>query len=330
MIGVLLLVLGIGVAKMQVSVDEGKIKVVIPPAREALEQRADSLMKAGDYSGALEVYGELYDEFGELGYLQSQGDCYRKMGKYEEAFRVYGEVLSLSEGRWEFSIPALFGIGRTALECGDYGRGIEVLEGHRGDLVSSLLVLLGDLYFREGERGKAGQAYMQAFVRRLGVLEGGRVIPGCYGVVPQERDKLEEEAYIKAGELLSGLEEMCSEKPEALLVLGEMAWEDRDWEGALKWFGRAWEVLGDPMAGLQVAKALVMLGRQDEALDVLGGLRLGTPGGMLELSGAFWLAGDFEGARGVLEEIVERYPGSPDAGEAKLRLEIMERLEAVR
>ncbi|RKY60308.1 MAG: hypothetical protein DRP94_00865 [Candidatus Latescibacterota bacterium] len=131
------------------------------------------------------------------------------------------------------------------------------MEGHRGDLVSSLLVLLGDLYFREGESEKAGQAYMQAFVRRLGVLEGGRVIPGCYGIVPQERDKL-------------------------------------------------------------------------EALEVLGGLRLGTPGGMLELSGTFWLAGDFEGARGVLEEIVERYPGSPDAGEAKLRLELVERLKKVR
>ena len=32
----------------------------------------------------------------------------------------------------------------------------------------------------------------------------------------------------------------------------------------------------------------------------------------------------------VLEEIVERYPGSPDAGEAKLRLEIVERLKKVR
>jgi len=32
----------------------------------------------------------------------------------------------------------------------------------------------------------------------------------------------------------------------------------------------------------------------------------------------------------VLEEIVERYPGSPDAGEAKLRLELVERLKKVR
>ncbi|HID11843.1 MAG TPA: tetratricopeptide repeat protein, partial [Candidatus Latescibacteria bacterium] len=327
---VLLFVLGMCVAEMQVSVDGGKIKVVIPPERDALESKADSLIEVGDYSGALEVYRELYEEFGDLGYLLLQGYCYRKVGKFGEAFRAYGDVLSLSEGRWDVSIPALSGIGRTALESGNYGKGIEILEGHRGELPDSLIVLLGDIYLKAGMRQEARQAYIYALMDRIGVFEEGVLIPGCYGVVPEERRRFEEEAYLKAGELILGLEEISSEEPEASLVLGEMAWEGRDWEVALRWYQMAWKALGDPMAELQVAKALVMLGRNEEALEVLRGLELEGPGEMIELSGTFWLAGDVQGAGQVLDEIVEKYPQSPDACEAMFRLEVMERLKAVR
>ncbi|HID94812.1 MAG TPA: tetratricopeptide repeat protein [Candidatus Latescibacteria bacterium] len=164
----------------------------------------------------------------------------------------------------------------------------------------------------------------------LGPEERGRRIPGCYGLLPEQREALEGQILEETADLASALEQMAGEgSPEAMLILGEMAWEQRDYQKALIWFERAGQSLpDDPMIRLQVARTLVMLGKGQQAragLEALAGSLQG-PGELLELATAFQLADDSKDARQVLQGLAEQLPQSPEAAEALLRLKLMERL----
>lgn len=341
----LALVAGPALAGTEFSGGGRELKVVITADRTELEQEASELLKAGETDAALKIYRELIEESGadtslsaqeklelRLRYLGMIVSCYQQRTDYQRALEEYREMLQLAEQQgWQRQATlVLRGMGRAALAGGLCHQVIPSFEQRRAHLVDKLLVLLGDMYNQVGRGTEARGLYQEVLDSHLGPQLEGRRLPGCYGLLPQQRQALEEQILEKRADLVSALEELAGEgSPEALLILGERAWGQRQWSEALGWFQKAEQALpDDPMIGLQVARTLIALDRQQEALEKLAEIRssLKSPGELLEISTALELAGEPQGARRVLQALASQFPQTPEAAEAWLRLGLMQRL----
>jgi len=342
----LLVCTGSGWAGIEVlSEDSKQLKVVITEDMVHSELEADSLRAAGQFDAAIGVYQGLIDQCQtdqrlspetrqglRLYYTRKIALCYRAKGDYQKALEGYRSILGEGEqmGSEELVLSALLGMGRLALAFGRVDGVAEGFESRKGDLPDEFLVLLGDIYRKAGREGQARQTYLDVLESHLGPSQQGRVILGCYGVPPEQRERLEQKALEEAADLASGLEKLAEEgDSQAQLLLAELAWEQEDYGRALAEFQKAEELAPhDPMIGLQVARSFIALEDNQQALSRLNqiGSLLKGPGELLELATAYQLAGDSGAAAEVLRRLRAEHPDSPEAGEAYLRLKLMERL----
>ncbi|RKY72903.1 MAG: hypothetical protein DRQ24_03995 [Candidatus Latescibacterota bacterium] len=332
-------------AKTQVfSKGSKELKVVITEDMAQRELEADSLRKAREFDAAIEGYQGLIDECQgderfspqarlslKVHYIKKIALCYRAKGDYQKALEQYEAILAIGEKEVseEVVTSALLAMGRLALTFGRCDGVAQVFESRKQYLPDELLLLLGDIYQKAGRDSQARQTYLEVLESHLGPRQDGRVVIGCYGVPPEEREPLEQEALERAEDLASGLEKLAEEgNPQAQLLLGELAWEQGDYNKALAQFQKAWTLSPkDPLIGLQIARTFIALNSNEEALNRLKqiGSLLNGPGELLELATAYQLAADPAGARTVLQKLVAEHPESPEAREAHLRLQLIDR-----
>jgi len=322
-----------------------ELKVVITEDMAKRELEADSLRKAGKFDEAVEAYRELIELYRddpnlgpevrlslELHYTSKIASCYREKGDYTRALEQYKKILVAGEqiGSRDVVLSALLWMGKLALSLGRYDGVLEEFEGRRDELPGELALLLGDIYRRAGMVQQARRVYLDILQDRLGPRQDGKVVLGCYGVPPEQREILEKKVLEETFDLESGLRKLAEGGNfQAQLLLGELAWERGEYRKALEEFQKAWEISPqDPMLGLQVARTFIELEEDQKALEVLSevGPLLESPGELLELATAYQLAGAWQETSQTLRRLTLKHPESPEAKEAYLRLQIMERL----
>ena len=321
-----------------ISENPKQLRVVIGEDRAQRELEADGLKEAGAFDAAIEIYEALLDDCqADLSlseetrlslisqYAGKMAACYQGKGDYAKALEQYQFLLTVGEERGSEAMrhSALLDMGKLTL---DFGRGdgvIEIFERRRAQLRDDLLILLGDLYKMAGQ-----QVYLGLLEVHLGHHHQGKVLIACYGVPPEQRVPLEREILAKCPDLATELKKRAEKgDAQAQLLLGELAWEQAEYEAALTEFRKAEALMPeDPMIGLQVARTFITLCRAQEAVEKLHEIAvlLNGPGELLELGTACQLAGS-GGAGSIFRTLVATHPDSPEAREAQLRLCLMDK-----
>ena len=317
--------------------------MIIAEDKEKREQKADGLKDAGQFDAAIEIYAALLKDCQEdrslseearlrliSQYTGKMAACYQGKGDYDKALEQYQFLLTVGEERGSEAMrrSALMDMGKLAL---DFGRGdgvIEIFERRRAQLRYDLLILLGDIYKKAGREEEGQQVYLSILEAHLGHHHQGKVLIPCYGVPPEQRVPLEQEILTKAPDLASELKKRAERgDAQAQLLLGELAWEQAEYEAALIEFRKA-EALTpeDAMIGLQVARTFIALGRDEEAVEKLKaiGALLTSPGELLELGTTCQMAG-YDGARPAFQRLWAKHPDAPEGKEAHLRLCLMDK-----
>jgi hypothetical protein len=197
-----------------------------------------------------------------------------------------------------------------------------------------LVIGLGYWFWQDRRASNAGALLGAALAVEQGTIAPPPTLPGVSqtpGTYPSEQAR--HEAALKAfqqvvddyGSTREGLTAQYH-VGVTLLALGRTAEADRAFQAAID---RAGDSIYGPMAKLGRAEVLIQSGKYDDAIKLLGELAadrdgpLPVDGVLMALARAYVKAGKPQDARATFKRVVDEFPESPYAGDARQQMTVL-------